>query len=53
MTPEEVNKLYEEANQNLEKCTKNFVDCMVAVIRIRVLKDMMFLGSGDKTLVTK
>jgi hypothetical protein len=53
MTLEELEKLEKESREQLEKAMTNIVDALIANVRIRIFKDMLFMQTGKKSLVDK
>lgn len=53
MTREELDELTKKSEEMLEKSMKAFTDALMANIRLQVQRDLLFLETGDKTLVNR
>jgi hypothetical protein len=53
MTREELEKLDAQAEKVVKDTADRFIEALTLFVRLRVQKDMLFLETGDKTLVDK
>ena len=53
MNREEIEQAVRESQEQMEKAMRTFIEALIIHIRIRVQKDILFIETGDKTLVDR